>query len=114
MYYMHDGTPAHFSRSVRDVLSNTYHDRCIGTEGPAAWPPRSPDFNPLNFYLREQLKALVYAAPVDNEEPLHHRNVDTCQIIRNYPGISEWTRRSVMRHVEACVGSHGGIFEHLL
>jgi hypothetical protein len=32
-------------------------------------------------------KALVYAAPVDNEEALHHRIVDACQTIRNCPDI---------------------------
>jgi hypothetical protein len=26
MWYVHDGAPAHFSRAVRDVLSNTYHN----------------------------------------------------------------------------------------
>jgi hypothetical protein len=51
MWYMHDGAPAHFSRAVRDVLSNTYHDRWIGRGGPTAWPPPSPDLNPLDFYL---------------------------------------------------------------
>jgi hypothetical protein len=40
---MHDGAPAHFSRAVRDVLNNTYHDPWIGRGGPTAWPPRSPD-----------------------------------------------------------------------
>jgi hypothetical protein len=49
MWYMHDGAPAHFSRDVRDVLNNTYDDRRIGREGPTAWPPRSPDLNPLEF-----------------------------------------------------------------
>jgi hypothetical protein len=59
-------------------------------------------------------KALVYAAPVDNEEALHHRIVDACQTIRNYPGIFERMRRSMMRRVEACIESYGGHFEHLL
>jgi hypothetical protein len=27
MQYMHDGAPAYFSRAVRDVLSNTCHER---------------------------------------------------------------------------------------
>jgi hypothetical protein len=36
---LHDGASAHFSRAVRDVLNNPYHDRCIGTWGPTAWPP---------------------------------------------------------------------------
>jgi hypothetical protein len=59
-------------------------------------------------------KSLVYAAPVDNEDALHHRIVDACQTIRNYPGIFERMRRSMLRRVEACIESHGGHFEHLL
>jgi hypothetical protein len=111
---MHAGAPAHFSRAVRDVLSNTYHDRWIGTGGPTAWPPRSTDLNTLDFYLWRHLATLVYAAPVDNEEALHNRIEDACQTIRNYPGVSERMRRAVMRHVEACIESHGAHFEHLL
>jgi hypothetical protein len=35
MWYMHNGAPAHFSRAVRDVLSNAYQDWWIGRgEGP--------------------------------------------------------------------------------
>jgi hypothetical protein len=115
MWYMHDGAPAHFSRAVRDVLNNTYHGRWVGRGGPTAWPPLSPDLNPLDFYLSGHLKAPVYAALVDNEEALHHRIGDACQTITNYsyPGIFERMRRSMMRRVEACIESHGGHFEHL-
>jgi hypothetical protein len=59
-------------------------------------------------------KSFVYGAPVDNEEALHHRTVDACQTIRNYPGIFERMRWSMMRRVEACIESRGGHFEHLL
>jgi hypothetical protein len=72
-------TVIHFSRAVRDVPSNTYHDRWIGRGGPTAWPPRSPD-----FYLWGHLQTLLYSDPVDNEEALH-RIVDACQIICNCP-----------------------------
>jgi hypothetical protein len=113
MWHMLDGAPAHFRRSVRDVLSNTYNDRWIGRGGPTVWHPRSTDLNPLNFYLWERLKFLVYAAPVDNAEALHHRIVDVCQTILNYPGIFARMWRSMMRRVEACIESHGGHFEHL-
>jgi hypothetical protein len=58
-------------------------------------------------------KTLVYAAPVDNEEALHHRSVDACQTIRNYLGIFERMLRST-RRAEECVISHVGHFEHLL
>jgi hypothetical protein len=51
MWYMHDDAPVHFRGTVRDVLNNTYEDRWIGSGRPTAWPPRSPNLNPLNFYL---------------------------------------------------------------
>jgi hypothetical protein len=70
--------------------------------------------NLLDFYLWGHQKSFVYAAAVDNEEALHHRIVDACQTIRNYPGISERMRRSMMRRVEACIEFHGGHAEHLL
>jgi hypothetical protein len=70
MWYTRDGTPAYFSRAVKNVLSNIYDDRWIGRGVTTAWPPRSPDLNPLNFYTLGHLKTLVYAAPVDNEEAL--------------------------------------------
>jgi hypothetical protein len=51
MRYVRVGAPEHFSRAVRDVLSNTYHDRCIGRGGPTAWLPRSSDLNLWNFTI---------------------------------------------------------------
>jgi hypothetical protein len=98
MWYMHDSVPAHFNSAVRDVLSKTHNDRRIGREGSTAWLPRSPD---LDLYLWEHLNILMYAVPVDNEEALHHRILDTCYSINNYAGIFEWMRRSLMRRVEA-------------
>jgi hypothetical protein len=92
--------------AVRDVLSDTHHGRRIG-RGHTTWPPRQPDLNPLDFYLWGNTKSLVYAASVDNEWTFHR------QTIRNYPGIFERMRRSMMRRVEAGTESHGGRFEHL-
>jgi hypothetical protein len=74
----------------------------------------TPDLNPLHFYLWGHLGTLVYAVPVDNEEALHHRTADVCQTIRNYTGVFERMRRSMMRRIEACIGCHGGYFDHLL
>jgi hypothetical protein len=56
----------------------------------------------------------VYAAPVDNEEALHHHIVDACQTIHNYPGTSERIWWSIMRRVEAKIESHLEHFERLL
>jgi hypothetical protein len=68
-------------RHILGVRFEMFSVTPIMTDGPTAWPPRSPDFSPLDFYLWGHLKILVYAAHFDNEEALHHRIVDACQII---------------------------------
>jgi hypothetical protein len=83
VWCMRDAASAQFSLAVRDIPSNTRHD--------------PPDSNPLDIYLWGRLNTLALAAPVDNEETLHHRTVDACQSMRNCPAISERTRRSVSR-----------------
>jgi hypothetical protein len=52
--------------------------------------------NPLDFYLWEHLKSLLYAAPVDIEQAFRNRIVDACQAIRNYRGIFGRMRLSMM------------------
>jgi hypothetical protein len=84
-------------RTVRDVLKNTYYDRRESRGGISAWPPHSPDFNHLDFYLWEHLKTLVYAAPVNSEQSLNHHIVDASHTIRSYPGISDRMQRSIQR-----------------
>jgi hypothetical protein len=78
MWYLHDSAPAHFSRVVRDVLNTIYYDRSTGRGGPIAWPQRSTHSIPVGTH-----KFPVYAAPIYNEEALHHRIVDACQTIHN-------------------------------
>ncbi|KAJ4444692.1 hypothetical protein ANN_06489 [Periplaneta americana] len=56
IHFLHDGAPAHFSRTARRYLDRRFPDRWLGRGGPIAWPPRSPDLNPLDFYLWGHLK----------------------------------------------------------
>jgi hypothetical protein len=56
-WFVHEGAPAHFGRVVRDVLNGTYHNRRIGREGRNTYPSRSPDLNPLDFFLWGHLTA---------------------------------------------------------
>ena len=86
---MQDGAPAYFSRITREFLNNNYTNRWIGRRGPIAWPARSPDLNPLNFYLWGHLKTIVYDIPVATVEVLRNRIITACEKIRNSPGIFE-------------------------
>ncbi|EZA55357.1 hypothetical protein X777_04810 [Ooceraea biroi] len=61
---MHDGAPPDFAVIVRNFLNETYNNNWIGRGGPVPWPPRSPDFNPLDFCIWGYLKSLMYSRPI--------------------------------------------------
>lgn len=88
-WFMHEGAPAHFSQSVEAVLHNAYHDNRIDRAEPVAWPRRSPDLTPLDFYLWGHIKTLVYSDPIENEKTHYHPNFYACQATCNRPGTFE-------------------------
>jgi hypothetical protein len=81
------GLPAHFSRVVRGYLDEHYPQRWIGRGSPVAWPPRSPDLNPLDFFLWGHLKSLVYATPVNTQQELWQRVWVACDTVKTSPGV---------------------------
>ena len=83
MWFMHHGTPAHFSYVGKEYLDVANPNRWTGRVGPVAWPPRSPDLNPLDFYLWERLKTLVYATEILNVAVLKQRIENGCKTVRN-------------------------------
>lgn len=111
---MHDGAPAHYTLDVRHYLDDTYGNRWIGRGGPVQWPARSPDLNPIDYYVWGHLKSLVYAQPIPDIETLRQRIIDSCNTIRNQPGIFERVRGSMQRRMHSCINSNGGHIEHLL
>ena len=59
MNFQHDGAPSHYTRHVRDYLNESFPNRWLGRGGPVAWPPRSPNLTPLDYYLWGHMKTLV-------------------------------------------------------
>ena len=114
MYFMHDGAPANFSRIVLAHLNCHYLEHWVGRSGPIAWPPCSPDLNPLDFFVWGHLKSLVYSTAVEDEATLHARIVQGCQRIGATPSIFEHVRTSMWRRAEACSMAEGGHFEQFL
>ncbi|GFS51773.1 uncharacterized protein TNCV_614201 [Trichonephila clavipes] len=56
---MQDGAPQHITRCVTDVLKHHFtEERVISRQFRHLWPPRSPDLNPCDFWLRGHLKQL--------------------------------------------------------
>jgi hypothetical protein len=60
-----DGAPPHFCHHVRNHLEREMAGRCIGRGGPIAWPSRSPDLTPLDFFLQSYMKNVVYQVKIN-------------------------------------------------
>lgn len=110
-FFVYDGASTHFQIIVRDFFNATYANRWIGRGGPVPWPARSPDCNPLDFYLWDHVKSLVY---IDLIADIDTRIINAFQTVRNTPGIFERVRRSLIRRMEACIVANGSHFEHFL
>ena len=102
-WFQRDGAPAHFSHLARKQLTATFGDRWMVHLGPVPWPARSPDLNPLDFFLWGYLETLVYATPVDHVDDLLARIVDGCNTIRTTPGLLERVRESMLRRCQLCL-----------
>jgi hypothetical protein len=59
-----DGAPPHFHRNVTTFLDETFPGRWVGRRGPTAWPPRSPDLTPLDFFAWGCIKDVVCSRKV--------------------------------------------------
>ena len=58
MWFQHDGDPAHFGLQVRAHLNRICSEKWIARGGPVAWPARSPDLTPLDFFLWGHVRVL--------------------------------------------------------
>ena len=114
MWIQHDGAPPHFGVDVRNYLNAVFPGRRIGRGGPIPWPARSPDLNPLHYFLLEYLKSLVFETPVETDMDLVARIVAACDIIQNTQGILVRARKNLVRRCHACIEVGGRQFEQLL
>ena len=62
--FQQGGAPPHFALHVRDNLDDCFPKRWVGRGEPTAWPPRSPDLKPMDFFYSGYIKDIVYSTPV--------------------------------------------------
>lgn len=116
IWYQHDGCPAHTVRTVREYLDTKYPYRWIGRLGPVAWPPRSPDLTPLDYYFWGHMKSLVYdkRAPVNSREELIERIESAADEIRRNPEMIAASVNTMAKRARRCLQKNGNIFENEL
>lgn len=111
MWYQQDGAPAHRVRNCINILNQKFPGSCIALGGPVAWPARSPDLTPLDFFLWGKIKDLVYATAPTTQENMRQRIIDafnsvTVEELHN-------VQTSLIHRFQWCLDENGAHFEHL-
>lgn len=112
MWFQHDGAPSHYARCSRDTLNRKYPNKWIGRGGPRAWPARSPDLTPLDFFFWGTIKDYVYRMPINTVEELSDRIDEALATIT--PEMIQRSRENFITRAQLCREMEGGHFEHLL
>jgi hypothetical protein len=110
--FQQDGAGPHNARVVTDYLNEQFPGRWMGRYGPIPWPARSPDLNPLDFFLWGYCKELIYRKLPEDLEDLNDKLHYAIWDIDN--DILQKTQRNLLKRMRACVAMNGGHFEHLL
>lgn len=94
-------------------LNTTYDRRWIGRGGRIPWPPRSPDLNPLDFFLWGYMKEQIYERQCRDEQELREKIQIVVRHLQNNPGALRNIRRNFVRRCRLCITAEGRNFEYL-
>jgi hypothetical protein len=62
----------------------------LSAEGPTAWPPRSPDLTPLDFFARVFIKDVVYKRKVRDLADLRQHIIEAVEVVTAHVLINTW------------------------
>lgn len=110
--YQQDGAPAHTSRIAQQTLRRLFGDRVIGRGGIIDWPLRSPDLNPLDFFVWGHSKSILYRQPIENRMDLELRFDAAIRTVT--PQMLRKSHENLLIRARCCIEIGGGHFEHLL
>ena len=96
--------------SVQQYLLYTFQQQIIGYGGCVEWSPRSPDLNPLHFFLWGYIMERVYATLPPTLEELRNHITDACASVS--PAMLYSVHREVQSRVQMCIVAEGHHFEH--
>ncbi|GBN14053.1 hypothetical protein AVEN_109132-1 [Araneus ventricosus] len=106
----HDCAPPHKVSSVQQYIRDTFQQQVIGYGCCIEWPLRSPDLNPLDFFLWGYIKERVYATPSPTLHELRNRITDAC--VSMSPAMLRNVQWEVHSRVQMCIVAKGHHFEH--
>ncbi|GFV67377.1 uncharacterized protein TNCV_3671321 [Trichonephila clavipes] len=107
LWFQQDGTACHTARATIYLLKDTCGDHLISRFGPVNWPQIFSDLSPLDYFLWDYVKSLVYA---DKPQMLDHLEDNIRRVIADIRPqmlekvIENWTSR--LDYIRASCGSH--------
>ena len=105
MCFQHEWAPPHYTRHVTEYLNESFPNGWLGRGGPVAWPPRSPNLTPLDYYLWGHMKTLVYETKVDSRAALSDRIFAATEHIRNHPDNVASAAQSLLTRAQNCIAT---------
>jgi hypothetical protein len=112
--FQNDGAPCHYATQVRNYLNETFPNRWIGRGGPISWPPRSPDLNPIDFFIWGYYKEITYARECSSEEELRQKITEAKRVVSENRQAFRRLKNNFLRRCRMCIAASGGHFENLL
>lgn len=110
--FQQDGAGPHNARIVTDYLNEQFPGRWMGRYGPIRWPARSPDLNPLDFFLWGYCKEEIYKTLPEDIDDLDMRLRHAIWAIEE--DVMANVQGNLLKRMRACVRMDGAHFEHLL
>jgi len=94
-------------RDVTTFLDATFPGRWVGRGGPTAWPPRSPDLTPLDFFACGVIKDVEYRRKVRDLADLRQRIIEAVELITAHMLINTWQELEYRSDIcRATAGAH--------
>lgn len=112
--FQQDGAAPHTAQVVLDYLQQRFPDRLISFRTQVMWPPRSPDLNPLDFYLWGHIKQLLRGKEHASLEDLKHSIQTAVRAINQDKELLQRVIGSFKSRLSACLDEDGGHFQHKL
>lgn len=98
--FMQDEAPPHFAAAASHCLDAEYGQNWMGRLGPIGWPARSPDLNPLDYFLWGYVKSVVYAEDTLVREECRQKIIQTFESID--PGMIQRATNDIRRRLRLC------------
>jgi hypothetical protein len=107
IWWAQDGAPAHRARIVHDQLQTLFPNRVIGLGHDPEWPARSPDLNPLDFFLWGYLKARVYSTPPASVQDIENRIRAEIRTLQRRRGMVRRSIQAMLVRAQRCINLNG-------